>query len=308
MRAVRYDRFGGLDVLEVREVPVPEPGPGEVLVAVRAAGINPGEVAIRGGVFAQVYPSTFPSGQGSDLAGVVVGLGEGVADRAVGDEVVGWVDTRSSQAEYAVVPTGQLVAKPAAVPWSVAGGLFVAGVTAWAAVRAVAPRPGEVVVVSGAAGGVGGLAVQLARELGATVLGVAGEGNHAWLKDHGVTPIGYADGLDAVAEWVAAAAPGGVAAFVDTFGQGYVDLALRLGVPVDRIDTVIDFAAVQRYGVRGDGNAEGARPEVLAELADRLADGRLDLPVAAEYPLAQVRAAYAELELRHTRGKIVLVP
>jgi NADPH:quinone reductase-like Zn-dependent oxidoreductase len=308
MRAVRYDRFGELDVLDVREVDPPRPGGGEVLVGVRAAGINPGEAAIRRGTFADTFPSTFPSGQGSDLAGVITEVGDGVAGWSVGDEVVGWVDTRSSHAELVAVPAGQLVAKPAGLAWEPAGGLFVAGATAWAAVRAVGPGPGEVVVVSGAAGGVGGLVVQLAVERGATVLGIAGEANHAWLKEHGVTPVPYADGLDAVAAQVRALAPGGVAAFVDTFGRGYVDLAVGLGVAVDRIDTVIDFEAVRRLGVRGDGNAEGADAAAVSALVTRLADGRLELPIARAYPLDEVRAAFAELERRHTRGKIVLIP
>jgi NADPH:quinone reductase-like Zn-dependent oxidoreductase len=201
-----------------------------------------------------------------------------------------------------------LVGKPPELPWEPAGGVFVAGATAWAAVRAVDPKPGEVVVVSGAAGGVGGLVVQLAVERGATVLGIAGEANHGWLKDHGVTPVPYADGLDAAAARIRALAPGGVDAFVDTFGQGYVDLARQLGVAVARINTVIDFDAVQRHGVRADGNAEGANTADLTELVTRLADGRLELPVARTYPLSEVRAAFGELERRHTRGKIVLVP
>jgi NADPH:quinone reductase-like Zn-dependent oxidoreductase len=308
MKAVRHDRFGGLDVLEVREVAEPVPGGDEVLVEVRAAGINPGESALRSGVFAEMFPSVFPSGQGSDLAGVIRRIGDGVTGWTVGDEVVGWVDTRASHAALVAVPAGQLVAKPASVPWPVAGGLFVAGTTAWAAVRAVAPRQGEVVVVSGAAGGVGGLAVQLAVERGATVVGIAGESNHAWLKDHGVTPIGYASGPDALIDRIRDVAPAGVAAFVDTFGQGYVDLALRLGVPPDRINTVIDFDAVQRCGVLGAGNAEGANVEDMTTLVERLADGRLELPIAGTYPLAAVRDAFAELERRHTRGKIVLEP
>lgn len=308
MQAVRYDRFGDTEVLEVREVDRPRPGAGEVLVEVRAAGINPGEVMIRGGALAERFPSTFPSGQGSDLAGVIAEIGDGVSGWSVGDEVVGWVDTRSSHAELAVVPVSQLVGKPSELAWEVAGGLFVAGVTAWAAVRAVDPRPGEVVLVSGAAGGVGGLVVQLAVERGATVLGIAGEGNHAWLKDHGVTPIPYADGFDAVAARIRALAPGGVDAFIDTFGQGYVDLAVQLGITADRIDTVIDFAAVERLGVRGEANAQGANIADLTELVTRLADGRLELPVARTYPLTEVRAAYDELERRHTRGKIVLIP
>ena len=304
MRAVQYDEYGGIDVLHVAEVPVPEPGPDEVLVEVAAAGINPGEAYVREGRYAQRWPSTFPSGQGSDLAGTVRALGPGVDAVAVGDEVFGWTDLRASQAEYVVVPVRQVVAKPPELAWAQAGALHVVGATAWAAVRAVDPRPGETVVVSAAAGGVGVLTVQLARRTGATVVGVASEANHDWLRAHGVVPVARGDGL---VDRIRAAAPT-VDAFIDLFGDGYVDVALALGVPPDRIDTIIDFAAVEEYGVKADGNAVGARPEVLAELAALLAKGELELPVAATYSLERVQDAYRELERRHTRGKIVLVP
>ena len=304
MRAVQYDGFGGVDVLRVAEVPVPEPGPDEVLVEVAAAGINPGEAYVREGRYAQRWPSTFPSGQGSDLAGTVRALGPGVDAVAVGDEVFGWTDLRASQAEYVVVPVRQVLAKPSELAWEQAGALHVVGATAWAAVRAVDPRPGETVVVSAAAGGVGVLTVQLARRTGATVVGVASEANHDWLRAHGVVPVAHGDGL---VDRIRAAAPT-VDAFIDLFGDGYVDVALALGVPPDRIDTIIDFAAVEEHGVKADGNAVGARPEVLAELAALLAKGELELPVAATYPLERVQDAYRELERRHTRGKIVLVP
>ena len=304
MRAVQYDEFGGVDVLRVAEVPVPEPGPDEVLVEVAAAGINPGEAYVREGRYAQRWPSTFPSGQGSDLAGTVRALGPGVDAVAVGDEVFGWTDLRVSQAEYVVVPVRQVLAKPSELAWEQAGALHVVGATAWAAVRAVDPRPGETVVVSAAAGGVGVLTVQLARRTGATVVGVASEANHDWLRAHGVVPVAHGDGL---VDRIRAAAPT-VDAFIDLFGDGYVDVALALGVPPDRIDTIIDFAAVEEHGVKADGNAVGARPEVLAELAALLAEGELELPVAATYPLERVQDAYRELERRHTRGKIVLVP
>jgi len=151
MKAVRFNEYGGADVLTVAEVPQPEPGPGQVLVKVKAAGINPGEAKIRDGLLHERWPATFPSGQGSDLAGVVEGLGAGVTGVAVGDEVIGWVDTRSSQAEYAVADASNLTPKPAGVPWEVAGALGVAGTTAWAAVEAVALQPGDTVVVSGPA-------------------------------------------------------------------------------------------------------------------------------------------------------------
>ena len=304
MRAVQYDEFGGVDVLRVAEVPVPEPGPDEVLVEVAAAGINPGEAYVREGRYAQRWPSTFPSGQGSDLAGTVRALGPGVDAVAVGDEVFGWTDLRVSQAEYVVVPVRQVLAKPSELAWEQAGALHVVGATAWAAVRAVDPRPGETVVVSAAAGGVGVLTVQLARRTGATVVGVASEANHDWLRAHGVVPVARGDGL---VDRIRAAAPT-VDAFIDLFGDGYVDVALALGVPPDRIDTIIDFAAVEEHSVKADGNAVGARPEVLAELAALLAKGELELPVAATYPLERVQDAYRELERRHTRGKIVLAP
>ena len=304
MRAVQYDEFGGVDVLRVAEVPVPEPGPDEVLVEVAAAGINPGEAYVREGRYAQRWPSTFPSGQGSDLAGTVRALGPGVDSVAVGDEVFGWTDARASQAEYVVVPVRQILPKPPELAWEQAGALHVVGATAWAAVRAVDPRPGETVVVSAAAGGVGVLTVQLARRAGATVVGIASAANHDWLRAHGVVAVAHGEGL---VDRIRAVAPT-VDAFIDLFGDGYVDVALALGVPPDRIDTIIDFAAVEEHGVKADGNAVGARPEVLAELAALLAKGELELPVAATFPLARVQDAYRELGRRHTRGKIVLVP
>ena len=304
MRAVQYDEYGGIDVLRVADVPEPVPGPDEVLVKVAAAGINPGEAYVREGRYATRWPSTFPSGQGSDLAGTVRALGPGVDSVAVGDEVFGWTDLRASQAEYVVAPARQVLPKPTELAWEEAGALHVVGATAWAAVRAVDPRPGETVVVAAAAGGVGVLTVQLARRAGATVVGIASAANHDWLRAHDVVPVAHGEGL---VDRIRAVAPT-VDAFIDLFGDGYVDVALALGVPPDRIDTIIDFAAVEAHGVKADGNAVGARPEVLAELAASLAKGELELPVAATFPLERVQDAYRELERRHTRGKIVLVP
>ncbi len=304
-RAVRFDSYGGIEVLKVVEVDRPIPGPGKVLVRVKAAGINPGEASIRKGLFADRWPSTFPSGQGSDLAGIVEEVGPEVANVAVGDEVIGFSNNRSSQAELVVIDSGDLVPRPANVSWEQAGALFVGGTTAYAAVRSVALKAGDTVVISGAAGGVGSIAVQLARDTGAKVIGLAGVANHKWLTDHGVIPIAYGDGVE---ERIRNASAGKVDAFVDTFGGGYVELALKLGVPANRIDTVIDFAAAAKYGVMTAGNHEAANAGVLGELAGRLASGRLEIPIAKVYPLAEVRDAYRELERRHTRGKIVLEP
>jgi NADPH:quinone reductase-like Zn-dependent oxidoreductase len=306
MKAVRFDRYGGVDVLEVVEVDDPTAGEGQVVVRVEAAGINPGEAAIREGVLHDRWPATFPSGQGSDLAGVVTEVGPGVEGVAVGDEVIGYTDERASHAELAVVAAEHLTPRPSAVPWEVAGALYVVGATAYAAVRAVDLREGEVVAVSGAAGGVGTLVVQLARQAGATVVGLASEAHHDWLREHGAIPVTYGDG---VAERIREAAGGRVDAFIDLYGSGYVELALELGVAPERIDTIADFDAPQRHpGVKTDGNLAGASAANLAELAALIADGRLELPIARVYPLAEVREAFTELERRHTLGKIVLRP
>jgi NADPH:quinone reductase-like Zn-dependent oxidoreductase len=304
-RAVRFNNYGGLDVLQVVEVDRPIPGPGKALVRVKAAGINPGEASIRKGLFADRWPATFPSGQGSDLAGVAEEIGPDVTSVARGDEVIGFTENRTSQAELVLVDASNLVPRPANVSWEQAGALFVAGTTAYAAVRSVALNEGDTVVISGAAGGVGSIAVQLARNAGAKVIGIAREANHKWLTDHGVIPVAYGDGVE---DRVRAAAGGKIDAFVDTFGGGYVELALKLGVPKNRIDTIIDFAAAAKHGVKTEGNAQAATADVLAQLAGLLAAGLLEIPIAKVYPLAQVRDAYRDLEQRHTRGKIVLEP
>jgi NADPH:quinone reductase-like Zn-dependent oxidoreductase len=306
-KAVQYDRYGGIDVLEVRDVERPQPAAGEVLVEVKAAAINPGEAMIRRGALHDRWPATFPSGQGSDLAGVVAEVGDGVDAFGVGDEVIGFTDNRASQAQFVVVPAGQLTAKPPEVSWEVAGSLYVAGTTAYAAVRAVALQPGDTVAVAGAAGGVGTIAVQLAKRAGATVLGIAGPSNDDWLTAHGAIPVNYGDGL---ADRLRAAAPEGqIDAFLDFFGGGYVELAVtELGVDPQRVDTIADFPAIERFGVKGEGNADAGDATVLAKLADLIAAGDLEVPVAEEYPLDQVQEAFRRLEQRHTRGKIVLRP
>ncbi len=304
VKAVRFDEYGPVDVLQVVDVPRPSPGPGQVLVQVKAAGINPGEAKIREGLLAHLWPATFPSGQGSDLAGIVAETGDSVTAWSVGDEVIGWTDNRASQAEYVVVEEENLTARPAGVPWEVAGALFVAGATAYATVRAIALTEGDTVVVSGATGGVGSIAVQLARRAGATVIGVAGDDYRQWLTGHGVIPVTYGDG---VAGRIRQAA-GKVDAFVDTFGADYVEVAFELGVEPSRIDTIANREAIAKYGVKGDGNAAGASASVLAELAGLIAAGQLEVPVLATFPLDEVRDAYHRLEEGHILGKIVLLP
>ncbi|HET8844091.1 MAG TPA: NADP-dependent oxidoreductase, partial [Ktedonobacteraceae bacterium] len=294
-----------IDVLQVVDVERPVPGPGQVLVNVKAASINPGEAAIRKGLLHQRWPATFPSGQGSDLAGIVAAVGEGVQAFAVGDEVIGFTHNRASHAEFVVVEASELTHRPPHVSWEAAGSLFVAGTTAYAAIRAVSLQQGDTLAVSGAAGGVGSIVVQLAVRAGARVIGLASPAHHQWLSDHHVIPVAYGDGVEAR---LRTASDNHLDAFIDTFGADYVELALSLGVRPERIDTIINFAAVEKYGVKAEGNANASSAEVLADLAQLIERRELEIPIAHVYPLADVREAYRELEQRHVLGKIVLVP
>ncbi len=305
MQAVRFDHYGGVEVLEVREVDDPKPDAGEVLVEVRAAGINPGEISIREGYLHERWPATFPSGEGTDFAGVVVTAGDGVHHVSAGDEVLGWTEQRASHAELVVAPADQVTAKPASVPWEVAGSLFVVGMAGLHSVQEVAPRPGETVVVSAAGGGVGSVAAQLAHRTGATVIGLAGEHNHAWLRKHDIVPVEYGDGQ---AKRIREASGGHVDALIDTFGGGYVDLGIELGVGPQRINTIIDYEAASRVGASTRGTHAGATAHELAELAAFVAAGELEIPIAKTFPLSDVQAAFRLLGERKTHGKIVLLP
>ena len=181
MRAVRFDRYGGVEVLEVRDVADPLAGPGGVLVTVRAAGVNPGEMAIRQGHLHERFPASFPSGEGTDFAGVVRAWGRRHAFAGATRCSAGPSGERATRS-CVVVPAQQLTAKPASVSWEVAGSLFVAGMAAWACVDSVAPSRARRSSSRAAAGGVGSIAVQLARRTGARVIGLAGERNHEWLR------------------------------------------------------------------------------------------------------------------------------
>jgi NADPH:quinone reductase-like Zn-dependent oxidoreductase len=302
MKAVRFDRYGGIEVLQIANVPIPEPSHGEALVKVKAASINPGEAKIREGLLHTMWPATFPSGEGSDLAGVVTKVGLGVESFTVGDEVIGFTDRRASHAEYIVVEAKNLTIKPAKVPWEVAGSLAVAGSTAYSSVRAVSLKGGDTVAISAAAGGVGSIAVQLATQAGAAVIGIASPANHEWLAAHGVKLESYGTNL------VDRLRKARIDAFIDAHGGGYVKLAVELGVSRDRIDTIVDFAAAREYGAKAEGSSAALNASVLAELAALIASGNLEVPIAATFPLDQVQAAFSLLAQGHIRGKIVLLP
>jgi NADPH:quinone reductase-like Zn-dependent oxidoreductase len=302
-KIVQLSAYGGVDQLKIVEVEKPTPQAGEVVVHVIAAGMNPGEISIREGLLKDMFPMNFPFGQGADFAGRVDAVGAGVTDFAPGDFVLGWSEQRSAQAEFVVVSAMQLIGKPPSLDWFRAGSLHVVASTAVAAVRAVGLKPGGVVAISGAAGGVGSLAVQLAQRTGARVIGIASAENAQFLSSLGVEPVAYGDGL---AQRLKVAAPKGLDAFIDLFGDGYVELAVTLGVPPERINTIIDFAGAQKYGVRTDGSSAATSRETLASVANMIAWGELIMPLTAIYPFAMVREAYVELARRKARGKIVL--
>ncbi|BDI23645.1 NADP-dependent oxidoreductase [Herbiconiux sp. L3-i23] len=301
--AVRFSAYGGPDVLELVQVDDPAPGPGEVKVAVVAAGANPGEIGIREGAMAELYPARFPEGQGSDFAGLVAAVGSDVTGFSAGDEVIGFSDGRNAQAEFVTVAADRLIAKPEGLDWHTAGSLYVVGTTAWACVDAVDAKEGDTVVVAGAAGGVGVLATQLAIGRGATVIAAASEARHDYLRGLGAVPVVYGDGL---ADRIRRAAPRGVDAMIDAHGGGYVDLAVELGVATSRINTIIDFDAAERTGASTKGQDSVEPAPVLRELARLLASRQVELPVYASFPLERVRDAYEQVAKGHGLGKVVI--
>lgn len=310
-RAVVVEEFGGPEVLRVVVTDVPEPGPGEVRLEVRAAGVNPADVKARRGLFGGGLPRRL----GSEVAGVVVEVGPDVAGVGVGvgvgDEVIGFRVVGGYASEL-VVPVDALTPKPASVTWEEAAGLMVAGAAAVHALTATAVGEGDVVLVHGASGGVGQAAVQLARLRGARVIGTASPRNHALVRELGAEPVAYGDGL---ADRVRDLAPAGVSAALDLVGTDEaLDVSLALVADRHRIATIANFDRGPAAGVRVLGGGPGADPgtelrdAARPELARLAGSGLLRVPVAATFPLAEVADAHRLVEGGHATGKVVLVP
>jgi enoyl reductase len=300
MRAVVIDGYGGPEVLRLAEVAEPVAGPGQVRVKVRTAGVNPVDVKQRSGFFAAVAQARFPLRLGNEYAGTVDQVGAGVADFAVGDAVFGSA-TGQCYAESVVVDAADVVAKPEELGWDAAGGLPAVGQTAYTAVEQIGGvGRGETLLVHAAAGGVGTVAVQIARLRGATVIGTASEANHDYLRSLGAVPVAYGPGL---LDRVRALAPGGVDAALDAVGGDATAVSLALVADRRRIGTTIDAAAAQEHGFLRVG---GRTTPGLRQLAEWCRTGDLVLPSVTGYPLDQVAAAHRQVEAGHTRGKVVL--
>ncbi|NQX27485.1 NADP-dependent oxidoreductase [Microbacteriaceae bacterium VKM Ac-2854] len=301
-RVVQFQRFGGPEVLEIVDAPRPVPGPGEVLVEVLSAGLNHMEALIRRGLFDSDHSGVFPQRQGTDLAGIVVGLGAGVTDLRMHADVVGHAVT-GSHASHVCVPRSNLLPKPKNVSWEVGGALFLAGVTAYRALEETHVGPGDTVVVAAAAGGVGNMEVQLAKLRGATVIGTCGERNFDYLRQIGVQPVVYGDGI---AERIRAAAPGGVTVFLDNFGGTNPSLAADLGIEDGRFHSSDDRKEIELRAVWPSAETAVADTEILARLVALVAEQKLRVLVSGFYPLGFVQDAFDDLERLHSRGKIVL--
>ncbi|MEU6235677.1 NADP-dependent oxidoreductase [Kitasatospora sp. NPDC047058] len=302
MKAVTVPRFGGPEVLRVTEMPAPAAGQGEVRVRVRAAGVQPVDLAVREGFTPPGATVELPVVPGNEFAGVVDQLGPGSYGWEVGDEVLGF-RLLHSHAEFVTLDTSHLVAKPAAMPWEQAGSLSASGQTAHVGLSELKVGKGDTVLVHGASGGVGTVAVQLARAWGATVIGTASERNHDYLRELGAIPVAYGEGL---VERVRAAAPQGVDAALDAAGRGALEASVRLVADKDRIGTIVDYATAGRLGLRQlRGQRTAAR---LAELVELWEAGGLRLEIAGNFPLERAADAHRLVGTGHVRGKVVLTP
>ncbi|MFI6436281.1 NADP-dependent oxidoreductase [Streptomyces sp. NPDC050759] len=302
-RAVIYEAFGGPEVLELQEVPEPHAGPGEVRVRVTAAGLNPMDwgIASRPEAAAR-FGITVPSGFGFDFAGVIDEIGDAATGFAVGDRVYGGALGRAVADFVVLRPSADsLWLTPKGISDEVASTLPVAGQTAAAALAAIDPRPGDTVLIGGAAGGVGVFAVQLARLAGATVIGTASPGTFAFLRQLGAEPVAYGAGL---ADRVRAVAPGGVTAATDLFGTEAAEAALALGVTPERISTVA-AGPNPPGGVRATGGIDAA-PDASQLITDAILAGKLTVPIAASFPVEKIRDAVTLQAGRHVHGKVVV--
>ncbi|MEU8825747.1 NADP-dependent oxidoreductase [Streptomyces sp. NPDC048636] len=299
-KAIAFSEYGAPEVLRLSEVTPPEPGPGQVRIRVRAASLNPLDLKIRSGVMADMMPAHFPVMPGLDAAGVVDSVGEG-AEVAVGDEVLG-ATVGGGYGEYALLD--RAVAKPEGLSWEVAASLVTVGQTASRVLGELDVRPGQTLLIHGAAGSVGFLAVQLAVARGITVIGTVGERDIERVTALGATAVRYGDGW---AERVKTAAPGGVDVVFDASGAGVLADSVALTGDPGKVITIADMSAAQ-HGVRFSAGTADQGGQVLPELVRLAADGTLTVPIWRTYPLTEAAQAHTDLEAHRNHGKAVLLP
>ncbi len=303
MRAITYEQYGDNDVLALTDRPVPRVGPGEVLVRVRCAAVNPVDWKIMAGYLDPLLHTWFPVIPGWDVAGVVEQVGLDTPEFSEGDEVIAYARRDmvydGTFAEYACVPVRAVARKPATLDWAQAAGLPLAGLTAYQALTRLGLRRGETVLIHNASGGVGSLGVQIARALGARVIGTASAPNHDGLRGFGVEPVAYGDGLS---ERVTALAPDGVDVVADFIG-GVLETTQAVLASGGRHATIIDPKVAEAGGLHLWVRPDGGELQALADMADA---GRLTVPVAQTFPLEQTAEAFALSQAGHVHGKIAI--
>jgi NADPH:quinone reductase-like Zn-dependent oxidoreductase len=298
MKAAQFSRFGGPEVLEIVDLPDPRPGPGEVRIAVRAAGVNASDWKKRQGLMDRELPQTL----GYEVAGIVDELGEGVTDVAIGDRVFGFCAEAAAQAELAVLPHYAPI--PPSLDFAAAAALPVAVETAARALDQLGVQSGETLLVNGASGVIGRAAVQLAVARGARVIGTGSPGSHEMLRSLGAEPVAYGDGM---AERVGALSPGGVDRALDIAGSGVLAELVKLAGGPQHVVTVADFAGAQEHGVRFSRGDSGRALYMLGQIGDLIESGRFSVPVGQTFPLAAIAEAHRAGETGQVRGKLVLL-
>ncbi|MFF0837687.1 MULTISPECIES: NADP-dependent oxidoreductase [unclassified Streptomyces] len=296
MKKVSFAEFGGPDVLHLIDAKEPHAGPGQIRIAVRAAGVNPVDWRLREGQVLGAHPIELPAGVGLDAAGVVDEVGEGVEGVEVGDRVFG--EGASTYAEFAVLSAWARM--PEGLTFEEAAGYPSVVETALRIIREVGARSGQTLLVSGASGGVGSAVLQIARDRGITAIGTAGAANQGYLRSLGALATTYGEG------WVERVRQlGHVDTALDLAGSGVIRELVELTGDPHKVVSIADLGAPE-LGVRFSGVA-GSMPEALAEAVDLISRGRLHIPVEKSYTLAEAAAAHIDSQAGHTRGRRVLV-
>ncbi|MFI5821359.1 NADP-dependent oxidoreductase [Streptomyces rishiriensis] len=302
MKVAQFAQYGGPEVLDIVEAPDPHPGPGQVRIQVRAVGLNASDWKLRSGTLS--FGATLPQGTGSDVAGIVDEIGEGVEDVVLGDRVFGVSDDHAAAAEFALLTLRAPI--PASLGFIDAAGLPVALETATRGLDQLAVTHGMTLFINGATGGIGSAATQLARARGARVIGAASAANQSYLATIGAEPVIYGDGMS---ERVRALAPDGVDVALDVAGNGVLPelIALAGGAP-QRVVTLADFQGAEDHGVHfSNGFKDGNAFHAMHSIGELIESGRFWLPVEKTYPLADIREAHHAGEHGGIRGRLVLV-